>query len=776
MKSSITPFVRLILIIAIALGYTAQAQVTLSGKVSEAENRKAVAFANVLLYAPRDTTKVFAGTMTDGKGQYHLETLPLGSYLVRISCVGYESLEQQLRLEQPSSGEVIHRDFSLKTSQTELGEVVVKANKVRQFADHKVIRFTAEQVASASYAKDLLATLPELRIDPKSNQLATMQGGSILVLINGIASTDAQLRTIPPGKVLRVEHYDIPPARYAHVGTVINVITKTLESGYSFGAETLSALTTGFNNSMAYLSLTKGKHRLDLEYSFSYRDYQKVYKDILYEYEILGSKRRDATQGLDPFGYTTHNPTLRYAFVDAGVQTLQVSLMPQYSTYFAGVDTKGTYQLGTSISQIHKLSERRDKTFRPSLDLYYSRKLSERDELSLNLNLNRFRTQRQNEHKEIELPSGQTAYTDAMRLENTKNSLIGEVAYTHKLSWAKLNLGYKIEYSRLNSDVNNLLGHKQYHSTQLKQYAYGELAGARQNLSYNLTLGLTQLSDHNDGYQDKQILLTPRLILGYRINQHHSLRFLATNNLIRPSITMLSSNAIALSRDIIQRGNPSLRSGWSPDVALVHQYNSPRLNLTWGIEVEYKKNPINEYFHREGNKIILSYRNLSHSWAYAGFASFQFKPLGNDLIQIGGFLLPRQHVITTPEGTVSHLSFGNRLTLGLNYKRFSLSYQYVIPDYEIDGAYRYLNENQNDLRLSYKLNRWRFTAGVFFIGMDAHYRTETLPNDLIKYHQERKIRDNNTMVTLGVSYHFQSGKEQAVNRKLNNQDGVAPTF
>ena len=52
-----------------------------------------------------------------------------------------------------------------------------------------------------------------------------------------MAATDNELKMLPPDKVLRVEYYDFPPARYAGAGAVANIITREPQNGYGGGVD-----------------------------------------------------------------------------------------------------------------------------------------------------------------------------------------------------------------------------------------------------------------------------------------------------------------------------------------------------------------------------------------------------------------------------------------------------------------------------------------------------------------------------------------------------------
>ena len=150
-----------------------------------------------------------------------------------------------------SDGDKKNDTIGLKTK--EIQEVLIKSQKKKQFTDHANYTFDKDALEKARHSKDLLTTLPELQLDPISNTVTSIKGAKILFLINGIEASDNQIKSIAPINVVRVEYFDIPPARYAQrAETVVNIITRNPEVGYSYGADVTSALTTGFVNGSAY--------------------------------------------------------------------------------------------------------------------------------------------------------------------------------------------------------------------------------------------------------------------------------------------------------------------------------------------------------------------------------------------------------------------------------------------------------------------------------------------------------------------------------------------
>lgn len=755
----------------------ALAQTTLHGTVYDAQSKTSVPFANVVLFKASDSTKMFMGTMTDKQGSYSFDHLPVGSYKISVSYVGYKTLQQLIQINQGNAKQSIRKDFVLSEDVEALGDVVVTSSRMRQKTDHQIISFDKEQIKSARYAKDLLLNVPNLREDPMTGLIATLNGGGILILINGVKASDAQLKMIPPEKVLRVEYYDIPPARYAYIGTVVNVITKKLDNGYSFGAQTVGAFTTGFNNSNAYFSMTHGNHRFDVEYDLSYRSYKHRITDTDIAYILNGIQRRDQTVGSDAFGYTVNTASLKYAYVQPEKQLFQVTFSPEFITNFSNAHYEGTYTKATTSEIFRK--EMKDKTgiLHPSLDLYYWKKLSSKDELSLNLNLNHFQTKANNDHKEWEKANNRQTYDDVMTLNNQKQSAIAEAAYSRSLWQAtKLNTGYQLEYSHLFSNINNLFGKSKYTSDYLKQYAYGEMSGMHNKWMYRLSLGLTHIYSNSSQKSYNQLLFTPKVVLGYSFSDNHSLRLIGERAPSMPSISALSNNAVSVTRDIVQMGNPKLISSSYSYLQLVDSYNNKWISLQLGGAYQYERNPISQYYLIEKERVVLSYRNTPHNHLYITYLSSQIKPFGGNILQLGVFLQPTWLKQAVPEGTLSSFWVENNFNLTMRYKKFLLNCQYRIPFYSTGGYMRSLSENTSSISLSYNWKNWQFGAGMYFVGQDAHYHSETIAECPVRYNRDTRIKDNNSMIIFRLSYDFQSGKEKKVTRKLNNQDNAAPTF
>ena len=78
----------------------AQETVVVSGKVTDQKN-ETVSIGDVLLFE-RDNDMLFKYT-TLVEGRFSLEAIPKGSYRLRISCLGFEAVEQVAELDTSPS-------------------------------------------------------------------------------------------------------------------------------------------------------------------------------------------------------------------------------------------------------------------------------------------------------------------------------------------------------------------------------------------------------------------------------------------------------------------------------------------------------------------------------------------------------------------------------------------------------------------------------------------------------------------------------------------------
>lgn len=662
----------------------------------------------------------------------------------------------------------------------EIQEVILKSQRKKQFADKAVYTFDKEALEKARYAKDLLRTLPELQLDPVANTITSTKGGTTLFLINGIEATDMQIRSIAPSEVVKVEYYDIPPARWAtRADTVVNILTKSTETGYVFGADVSAALNTGFVNGSAYADYTKGKNNFGLEYSLNLRDYNDRRVNSVYDYQLNGNHYRSDENRKDHFGYTFQNIALRYTRLVPDDYAFQAKLnMDIFSRFSKGVGQSIFTE--DNLKEEHNMFKNNGSDYViPKLDLYYSKKIGEKDELSINVVGSHYTTNTTETAKEWIVGSGLSVYDNDMVLKAKQTSVVGELAHVHDFTAGKLSSGYRISRSSISNDLNNLAGYSQYSVTYLEQYFYTEFAGKIDKLSYRIGAGLTNIHNKSAENVFDEWTFTPKIILAYQIKNNQNLRFTASYNPVSPWSNALSSNVVQLAPNIVQRGNPFLQSQQVFSNNLTYSFNNKYFDFNAGLFYRYTNRVINQYYvHDEVlNGYALTYENGKNAQRYGVQLTGSYKPFGNSLLVIKAVITPTSETVRTSKGALIKNNYlGNYFSLSSEYKSFSVQYQFNIPVYSLNGAFLNTNENQNNIFVSYKHKNWTFSTGMYWIGMPSEYKTKSLPESLVDYKVHTQIMNNKSMFILGLSYDFSKGKKTEIQRKLNNETAPAATF
>lgn len=210
----------------------------LTGSLTDSTTTKPVPFATVALM---DGVRLVTGTTTDGAGAFVLPNIPVGSYTLTLSFVGYRTKQIPVTLtaDQPvrQLGSIL-----LMTEGKTLGEVAVVGQKalVEDKGDRLVYNAEKDISNAGGTAADVLRKVPTLSVDLDGN--VQMRGnGNIKVLVNGKPSAmmarnlaDA-LRQMPANVIKSIEVITSPGAKYDAEGSagVINIITKKALEGFN---------------------------------------------------------------------------------------------------------------------------------------------------------------------------------------------------------------------------------------------------------------------------------------------------------------------------------------------------------------------------------------------------------------------------------------------------------------------------------------------------------------------------------------------------------------
>lgn len=760
-----------------------QAQIVMKGKVQSSEG-EALPFINVAAFSATDTTHLITGSITDIQGNYILPAIKAGQYHLVVSAIGYCTVTENMRLRMPTVGNVITKDFITCESTTTLQEVTITASRKSTYADKSVYTFSKNQIKSARYSSDLLTSISDLSKDLTTDKITKLDGGSVKILINGVNATNNDLKSIPPEKVLKVEYYDIPPARYATIGALVNIITKRLDTGWNGGLETSHAFTTGFGNDNAYLKYVSGNHQFSLDYEMHYRNYKNRHIIEEYQYQLDEEKMDYLYHSKDKFGYTTHNINLKYTYDKPDNYTLQIVASPNYETRFSKENSDIQLLINEELKNGKGNSHNSISTFGPSADIYFSKKLKNNQELVFDIVGTYFHNKQEKTNRESDVSKKEITLDDQMKLRSNNTSLIGEIAYTKTWGVHSLNFGYKTTLASSSSTISNYISGNQaydYKSSNNNQYLYAEYGGIWKKIMYRLGIGGTHVKTNNDDTQYSKFLFTPKLVFAYQPTNKHTLQWVVSSQPSIPTISQLSNNAELLTNGVLRRGNPYLKSGNNYISTIRYNWNTSRLDLSIAGFIHYAEDPINTYYQKEtvngSNYIVATVENATSFLQYGGFYSLSIRPFKNDIFNIKLYGLILKQKLNSPIiGKFNH--WYTPLFYSLNFRKgaWGAIYNGNIVSKQLDGAYINQDENQSNLQVFYQHRNFRFIAGCYWFLTKSKYYNETLPNNLLRHSNQRTINDNRSMFTLGFSWNFSTGKSLNIKRKIENKDTDKGTF
>lgn len=659
-------------------------------------------------------------------------------------------------------------------------EVILKSQRKKQYADRAVYTFDKETLDKARYAKDLITTLPELQIDPISNTLKSTKGGTTLFLINGIEASDMQIRSVQPAEVVRVEYYDIPPARWAtRADQIVNIITRNPETGYVFGADTTTAFDTGFVNASAYGNYTKGQNDFGVEYSINLRDYDNRTVKSIYDYQLGDSHYRSEEDKKDHFGYTYQNIALRYTRSVPENYAFQAKLNLDLFTSFVKGNGQSLFNQD-AMTELHGMFKNGNSDYtKPTLDLYFSKNIGKKDELSINFVGSDFSTNTLEVAREWEIISGNLVYNNDMNLKAKQSGIVGEIAHVHTFEKGKLSSGYRISNTAISNELLNLEGFSQYEVNYLEQYFYTEYSGKLKKLNYRLGAGLTNIHNKSAETVDDNWSFNPKVILSYAVKNNQTLRFTSSYRPQSPWSAALSSNVVQIAPNIVQRGNPYLKPKQTFHTNLQYSYNNKYFDFNSILFYNYMKGDINQYYAADPltGGYALMYENSKYTRQFGVQFSGSVKPFGSSILVIKANLVPTSvKLVTNTNQEIRNNYINNYFVISSEYKSLSVQYQFNFPVYTLNGAFLNTNENANHFFASYKLKEWTLTGGMYWIGMPSDYKTKSLPESLVNYSRRNQIWNNKSMFVLGVNYDFSKGKKTQIDKKLNNSTAPAATF
>ncbi|SEA22708.1 TonB-dependent receptor domain-containing protein [Pedobacter hartonius] len=251
----------------------------LTGKIVDAQTNETIPFASAII-SNRETKVTVATGQTDVNGNLIINGIPDGTFSVKISYVGYQTLVRDSVAVTKSKQLLTLGTIKMKAAKgTALKEVSVTAKKapIQLGIDKKVFSVDQSLVSEGGSASDLLTNVPSVQIDVDGN--VSLRGSTgVKVLVDGkpsvIGGGDVAsiLASIPASSIETVEVITNPSSKYDAEGNsgIINIVLKRNSKLGFNGNVALTAGNRDNYNGNASLSFQNKKINLYGNYGYRY--------------------------------------------------------------------------------------------------------------------------------------------------------------------------------------------------------------------------------------------------------------------------------------------------------------------------------------------------------------------------------------------------------------------------------------------------------------------------------------------------------------------------
>jgi hypothetical protein len=263
----------LLILSTVLLSVNVLSQVQINGQLVN-EKGEPVEFANIVLQSPDN----FFGAVSGEQGEFAMQ-VSAGNYSLKISVMGYEPMEKELSVEQNADlGKII-----LSLTAVEIGEVVVRANRIVRRSDRFIINLANDPTVFGKTGSDMLLLSPGVFLNERDGTVSINGKSGTRVMVNGRLLHEQgeelirYLQTLKAEDILRIEILPSGGAGYDAdiAGGVVSIALKRLrDDGMNGSAGVSYALAAGedvFSLNPSY-SMNYKNNRLSLYAMLNYDD------------------------------------------------------------------------------------------------------------------------------------------------------------------------------------------------------------------------------------------------------------------------------------------------------------------------------------------------------------------------------------------------------------------------------------------------------------------------------------------------------------------------
>ena len=456
----------------------------------------------------------------------------------------------------------------------QLQEVVVRGARVVNRTDGKMIFPSEEMTKSATSGYNLLKMLPlpNVKVDDINESITAANSliGAVQVRINDVEASTADIQSLQPREVEKVEFIDRPGVRYGEgVGIVINIITRKVTAGYVIVASGTLVPKADMVKGNAYTKINSGKSELSLNYSGYYRHSNGMntveQADYLMEDNTYNKVARNTDEIINR--NTSHEIQARYSMINASGTAF-------LTTFSASIDNNPQNYNKTDVSysderNATEVINNSEKTVSPLLDLYFKTNVGKNQTILANAT-----GAYTNTDYGYLFTSDKTSF--GYNTLGKKWSLNSEAIYENRMKPFTLSAGLRYAQKYIDNDYSgDAVFVSQIHASNV--YAFSQIQGSLWKIGYMVGLGLSREYYRQGETTYNRVWLRPKLNLSMPLSQSLRLNYTLTSSPASSKLQNMSGMSIITNEMEYSVGNPDLIMERRDDHTLTLSYQSPRL-------------------------------------------------------------------------------------------------------------------------------------------------------------------------------------------------------
>jgi hypothetical protein len=235
----------LVIIYLLAATSAFSQSLSISGTIQSANDEETFPGASVVVQNPIDSTMIKGG-ITDFNGNFNIDGLSTGKYLVKMGFVGFETLYQSIDLRKSMN----LGKLSLNESTKMLAEIQVVAKAVAAMQKGDTVEFSAKayKTAADASAQDLVNKMPGINI--QDGKLQANGEDVKIILVDGKpffgGDVKSALQNLPADVIASIQVFDKKSDKAEMSGfddgnqqMTINIVTKPNRRKGEFGKSTV---------------------------------------------------------------------------------------------------------------------------------------------------------------------------------------------------------------------------------------------------------------------------------------------------------------------------------------------------------------------------------------------------------------------------------------------------------------------------------------------------------------------------------------------------------